>query len=105
MPPVLVGVADGAGQDPPEPGGPALHRACLEFVEVEHARRRSAAPSGFMFRYHTVPRGDVGVLGLLQQVACIPRAPSAMGRISLAELRLRSEMMNCDIRGSSRDLM
>jgi hypothetical protein len=35
QPPVPVRLADGAGQDPPQIGGPADHGALVEFVEVE----------------------------------------------------------------------
>jgi hypothetical protein len=35
QPPVPVRLADGAGQDPPQAGGPAGHGALVEFVEVE----------------------------------------------------------------------
>src|SRR5262252_2980430 len=35
QPPVPVRLADGAGQDPPQAGGPARHGALVEFVEVE----------------------------------------------------------------------
>src|SRR5579872_2877817 len=64
--PVLAGVADAPGEDPPEPGRPALHCAFLEFVEVE---MHSAVQAAIRLRVQIPDRagGDVGTLGLLQR--------------------------------------
>src|SRR5579864_6921018 len=64
--PVLAGVADAPGEDPPEPGRPALHCGFLEFVEVE---MHSAVQAAIRLRVQIPDRagGDVGTLGLLQR--------------------------------------
>src|SRR3984885_10852764 len=70
QPPVPVGLADGAGQDPPQAGRPARHGALLELVEVvQHAavqlagRLRGQIP-------HRAARDVVDLLPLQHPVVC-----------------------------------
>ena len=88
LPPVLIGVADRAGQDPVETGGPAPHRACREFVEVE---MHTAAEGAVRFPAQVPLRAaeDVGALGLIQQGFGYLPGPVGDGQDHLAVLRRR----------------
>ena len=95
MLPVLVGVVDGAGQDPLQPCAPALGRACLEFVGVElHADVHGAArPRGQV--PHRAAAGD-------SSIASTERPPRSKKSLLTPHLATRSTWANSSHRISWR---
>ena len=93
LPPVLAGVADGAGQDPLQRGGPDLRRTFLEFVEVE---MQTATHGAVRLRAQVPLRAgeDVGALGLRQQDFVYLLGALGDGEDHLAVLRRRLQDKN-----------
>lgn len=69
--PVAVGVADGAGQDVPQAGGPAGHGSFVEFVEVvQDASVEFAGWFDVQVPHHAA--GDVADLSRLHHAVARP---------------------------------